>query len=266
MLLGKGVLKKLNIKPGQKVQVLLPQLNDDLTIRPPKSLWLTVVGAVSVGGEVDNHIGYMHLTYAAEVMGVKHGAQGIQFRFHDAFLAPEITRELGFSFNQYVYVSDWTRTQGHLYQDIQLVRSVVFIALTLVIAVACFNIVSTLVMAVNEKQSEIAMLKTMGAENSMIIQIFMFQGIFNGLSGTALGVISGVLMAQNLSSIALFIEQLLGVQFLSGDIYFIDFLPSLLNWNEVYITAFIAIFLSIVATFYPAFKAAKIEPAKVLGH
>ena len=141
-----------------------------------------------------------------------------------------------------------------------------YIALSLVIAVACFNIVSTLVMAVNEKQSEIAMLKSMGAKNSLIISVFMLQGTFNGLIGTIVGVILGVLTATNLAAIARFIEDLLGVQFLSGDVYFINFLPSELNWNEVYFTALIALVLSIVATLYPAIKAARINPAKVLGH
>jgi lipoprotein-releasing system permease protein len=121
-------------------------------------------------------------------------------------------------------------------------------------------------MAVNEKQSEIAMLKSMGAKNSLIILVFMLQGTFNGLIGTVVGVILGVLMATNLAGVARFVEDLFGVQFLSGDVYFIDFLPSELNWNEVYFTALIAIVLSVLATIYPAVKAAKINPAKVLGH
>lgn len=266
LLLGKGVMSQLNIKPGQQVQLLVPQVNKDLAIKAPKSVWLTAIAPISIGGEVDNHVGYMHMEYAADIVGVTHGAQGIQFRLKDAFQAPVVIRELGFNFDQYVYISDWTRTQGHLYQDIQLVRGIVLIALSLVIAVACFNIVSTLVMAVKEKQSEIAMLKTMGAENSLIIRTFMLQGVVNGVMGTAIGVLLGVLVAQNLSDIAVKIEQLLGVKFLSGDIYFIDFLPSQLNWNEVYLTTTIAMVMSVVATLYPAFQAAKVEPAKVLGH
>ena len=121
-------------------------------------------------------------------------------------------------------------------------------------------------MAVNEKQSEIAMLKSMGAKNSLVISVFMLQGTFNGLIGTIVGVILGVLTSINLAAVARFIEDLLGVQFLSGDVYFINFLPSQLNWNEVYLTALIAIVLSVLATLYPAIKAARINPAKVLGH
>ncbi|MFQ3236112.1 MAG: lipoprotein-releasing system permease protein [Paraglaciecola sp.] len=136
----------------------------------------------------------------------------------------------------------------------------------MVIGVACFNIVSTLVMAVNEKQTEIAMLKTMGAKDSMIISVFVLQGLINGLIGTVVGITAGVLMALNLAQVAKGIEHLTGTQFLSGDIYFIDFLPSQLNWHEVYLTAIIALTLSFLATLYPARKAARVDPATVLGH
>ena len=147
-----------------------------------------------------------------------------------------------------------------------MVRVVVYITLILVIGVACFNIVSTLVMAVNEKQSEIAMLKTMGTTEQKIILVFMLQGFINGIIGTAIGVTCGVLMALNLTSVAQGIERLTGFHFLSGDIYFINFLPSALKWHEVYITAFIALALTIIATVYPARKAASVNPAEVLGH
>lgn len=266
VLLGKGAMAKLGLEVGDRVQLLLPQISQDLSIRAPKTLWLNVIGSISIGGELDNHIGYMHLTLASQTLGVAHGAQGLRFRYYEPFAAPELTREIGYAFTQDVYMSDWTRTQGHLYQDIQLVRVVVYITLILVIGVACFNIVSTLVMAVNEKQTEIAMLKTMGAKDSLIIGVFVLQGVINGLIGTTVGIFTGVLMALNLAQVAKGIERLSGIQFLSGDIYFIDFLPSQLNWHEVYLTAIIALTLSLLATWYPARKAARVDPATVLGH
>jgi lipoprotein-releasing system permease protein len=266
VLIGRGAMEKLDLKIGDKVQLLLPQISDDLSLKAPKTLWLNVLGSISIGGELDNHIAYMNLKLTASTLGITNGAQGIRFRYTDAFQAPYITREIGFDFGQAVYMSDWTRTQGNLYQDIQLVRAVVYIALTLVIGVACFNIVSTLVMAVNEKQAEIAMLKSMGATDFLIIGIFMLQGLINGLIGAIIGVFSGVLIALNLAEVAQVLEQMAGIQFLSADIYFIDFLPSQLNWNEVYFTFFVAIFLSFLATLYPARKAAQIKPARVLGH
>ena len=265
-MLGIGLMQKLGLSVGDKVQILLPQLSEDLSLNAPKTLRLTIIASLDMGGELSNHLGYMHMSLAAQAQNIKHGAQGIRLRYRDAFVARELTREIGYELTPEVYMSDWTINDGNLYQDIQLVRAVVYIALSLVIAVACFNIVSTLVMAVNEKQSEIAMLKSMGAKNSLIISVFMLQGTFNGLIGTVVGVILGVFTAVNLAAVARFIENLLGVQFLSGDVYFINFLPSELNWNEVYLTAIIAIMLSVLATLYPAMKAARINPAKVLGH
>ena len=265
-LLGIGLMEKLGLAVGDKVQILLPQLSEDLSLSAPKTLRLNVVASLDMGGELSNHIGFMHMSLAAQAQNIQYGAQGIRLRYRDAFVAQQLTRDIGYNLKPEVYMSDWTIKNGNLYQDIQLVRAVVYIALSLVIAVACFNIVSTLVMAVNEKQSEIAMLKSMGAKNSLIISVFMLQGSLNGLMGTGGGVILGVLMANNLAAVARFIEDLLGVQFLSGDVYFINFLPSELHWNEVYFTALIAIVLSILATLYPAIKAARINPAKVLGH
>ena len=161
-------------------------------------------------------------------------------------------------------MSDWTRTQGHLYNDIQLVRAVVYIALILVIGVACFNIVSSLVMAVREKQAAIAILKTMGATDALIRSIFIFQGAINGVVGITVGVALALLVTPNLSSIVLFVENALGIEVLSGDIYFIDFLPSELQWQDVLITTFVALSLCIMATLYPAQKAAKISPSSSL--
>ncbi|AWL11689.1 Lipoprotein-releasing system transmembrane protein LolC [Saliniradius amylolyticus] len=263
VLLGEGVMDELKLNPGDKVQVLLPRLGED-KFSAPKSVWLTVAGSLHIGGELDNHMGLVHLSLAAETAGIDSGAQGLEFGFADPYQAPRLMRRIGFDFPQHVYISDWTRTHGHLYQDIQLVRMVVYLALTLLIAVACFNIVSTLVMAVNEKRGEIAMLKTMGASHGMIIKVFMLQGLLNGLIGTLVGSAVGVLLALNISDLVLWLENLIQVRLLSGDIYFIDFLPSQLKWDDVGITMFIALALSTIATLYPAIKAARVAPAKVL--
>lgn len=266
VLLGKSVLKQLGLSVGDKVQVLLPKPNAELKLTAPASLWLTVSGEINIGGDLDSFLAFMHLDLAASTLDVTHGATGISFRYNDPFIAAYKTRELGYQLSQHVYISDWTRTHGHLYQDIQLVRTVVYIALTLVIAVASFNIVSSLVMSVREKQSEIAMLKTMGAKSRTIASVFVLQGVINGVIGTVLGAALGILAALNLSSIAGVVESLLGFKVLSGDIYFIDFLPSQLIWSDVWLTVVIALVLSVVATLYPAIKASKVAPAAVLGH
>ncbi|GAA6183250.1 lipoprotein-releasing ABC transporter permease subunit [Aliiglaciecola sp. 2_MG-2023] len=265
VLLGRSIMQQLAVNVGDKVQLVLPQISDDLSFSAPKTVWLNVAGEIAIGGELDSQIGFMHIKLAADTLGTVTGAQGLRFRFDDPFIANSAIREFGFSFTQHVFMSDWMRTQGHLYQDIQLVRAVVYVALTLVIGVACFNIISTLVMAVSEKRAEIAMLKTMGARDKLIIQVFVLQGAVNGIIGTLVGVICGVLLAEYLTPIAIFIENVSGVKFLSGDVYFIDFLPSQLRWSEVFFTALIAICLSLLATIYPAFKATKINPAEALG-
>jgi lipoprotein-releasing system permease protein len=164
-----------------------------------------------------------------------------------------------------VYISDWTRTQGHLYQDIQLVRTVMYLVLVLVIGVACFNIVSTLVMAVRDKASEIAILMTMGLSRLAVMGIFMVQGALNGLLGCGLGGIIGISVALNLSAIASSVEQLLGIQLLSADVYFVDFLPSELHFSDAVLVIVMAFVMSLIATLYPAWKASQIAPAQALA-
>ena len=264
LIVGKGILSSMELAIGDTVQILIPQATHDLTFKAPRSITLKISGVMSVGGELDNQLGLMHLETASEAIGITAKAQGIQFTLNDPFSAYDTMRDIGYSYPQAVYMSDWTRTQGHLYNDIQLVRAVVYIALTLVIAVACFNIVSSLVMAVRDKQAAIAILKTMGATDRLIRNTFVMQGVINGFIGITIGVTLALLVAPNLSDIVRFIETALGVEILSGDIYFIDFLPSSLHWQDVVITVVVAMFLSVGATLYPAHKAAKVSPSSAL--
>ena len=264
LIVGKGIMSSMGLSIGDTVQILIPQTTQDLTFKAPRSITLTIAGTLSVGGELDNQIGLMHLELASESLGIRSKAQGIQFTLNDPFSAYDTMRDIGYSYPQAVYMTDWTRTQGHLYNDIQLVRAVVYIALTLVIAVACFNIVSSLVMAVRDKQAAIAILKTMGATDRLIRRIFVLQGVINGFLGIVVGVAMALLVAPNLSNIVRFIETTLGVEILSGDIYFIDFLPSSLYWQDVVITVVVAMILSVGATLYPAQKAAKVSPSSAL--
>jgi lipoprotein-releasing system permease protein len=264
LIVGKGIMSSMGLKIGDTVQVLIPQTTQDLTFKAPRSITLSVSGVLSVGGELDNQLGLMHLKTASEAIGIASQAQGIQFTLKDPFSAYDTMRDIGYNYPQAVYMSDWTRTQGHLYNDIQLVRAVVYIALTLVIAVACFNIVSSLVMAVRDKQAAIAILKTMGATDRLIRNAFVLQGVINGVIGISVGVLLALLVAPNLSGIVRFIEVAIGIEILSGDIYFIDFLPSDLHWQDVVVTVVVAMFLSVGATIYPAQKAAKVSPSSAL--
>lgn len=205
------------------------------------------------------------MNYAAKLLKLDQGVSGVRIKVKNVFEAPMLIRELGYSQEQYVYISDWTRTQGHLYQDIQLVRMVMYLVLALVIAVACFNIVSTLVMAVRDKQSEIAILLTMGMKKSSVMLIFIVQGALNGVLGCIIGSILGVTIALNLSDIAKGIESVLGIQLLSADVYFIDFLPSQLVANDVITVVSLAFLMSLIATLYPAWKASQTPPVSALA-
>ncbi|GFD69650.1 lipoprotein-releasing ABC transporter permease subunit [Alteromonas sp. KUL106] len=264
LIVGKGILREMGLAIGDKVQILIPQTTQDLSFKAPRSIPLEIAGVLSVGGELDYQLGLMHIETASEAIGITSKAQGLQFTLNDPFSAYNTMRDIGYNYPQAVYMSDWTRTQGHLYDDIQLVRAVVYIALSLVIAVACFNIVSSLVMEVRDKQASIAILKTMGASDSLIRNTFVLQGVINGIVGISVGVALALLVAPNISDIVRVIESGLGVEILSGDIYFIDFLPSSLHWQDVVVTVIVAMVLSVGATLYPAQKAVNISPSSAL--
>ncbi len=262
--LGTGIIEKLNLKVGDKVQLLLPSASKDLSFTAPKVVWLTVLGGINLGGEVNDFVGIMQKQTLSIALDVSKGATHIEFQLADPFSARSIIREYGNAFSQAVYMSDWTLTNGHIYQDIQLVRVVIYIALILVICVACFNIVSSLVMSVKEKTGEIAMLKTMGAQDSFIRLIFVVKGLINGVYGATIGTSVGILVAIYLNEIGGFIETITGFQLLADGIYFINYLPSDLHIADVVLTYFVAIVLCVIATLYPAAKAANIQPASAL--
>lgn len=222
IVLGKGLADALGLSLGNTLSLYTPNLASQSTGRglgSAKSHQFKVAGIFALGGELDLTTAYISLDYGAELLGLGDGVSGIRIKVDDVFAAPQLIRTLGYSQSQYMYLSDWTRTQGHLYQDIQLVRAVMYLVLALVIAVACFNIVSTLVMAVRDKQSEIAILLTMGMAKATIMGIFVVQGALNGLLGCLIGAGLGITLALNLSAIASGIEQLFGVQLLSADVY-----------------------------------------------
>jgi len=269
IIIGAGVAKKLSVKLGDKVQILLPSNN--VTTNPnvfsaPINRYVEIVGIFKFGGVVDETLAYVSLIQAADIKNYKSGeTQSIRLKFDDVFAAPNIISDIAYKFDHYVYIKDWTRTQGHLFNDIQMVRMIMFIVLVLVIAVASFNIVSTLIMAVNNKKGDIAILKTMGASSKLIMLTFIYQGLVNGLLGSVIGGFLGVFLALNLADIIVFMEHLFSLTLLSADVYFIDHIPSHLHMPDVYITVITALIMSLLATIYPAWRATKVEPAQVLG-
>ncbi|MGL4475897.1 MAG: FtsX-like permease family protein, partial [Shewanella sp.] len=264
IVLGQSLLNKLGLKLGDSLSLYIPNQGGK-GLAQARSLRFVVAGSFDFGGEIEQSLGYISMAYAQQVMELGNNVSGVRIRTDNVFAAPSLIRELGYQQTQYLYLSDWTRTQGHLYQDIQLVRMLMYLVLALVIAVACFNIVSTLVMAVRDKTSEIAILMTMGCRRFQIMSIFMVQGLMSGVIGTVIGGSVGVLLALNLSAISNGIESLFNVKLLASDIYFIDSLPSQLQWGDVNLVVAIALIMSFIATLYPAWRASKVLPATALN-
>lgn len=267
IVLGESLLTKLGLEVGDTLALYVQDIDPDAagSLRAAKSHRFVVSGTYHLGGELELTTAYIPLQYAAQILNMNNGVTGVRISVDKVFDAPVKVRELGYAQKQSVYISDWTRTQGHLYQDIQLVRTVMYLVLVLVIGVACFNIVSTLVMAVRDKASEIAILMTMGLSRLAVMGIFMVQGALNGLLGCGLGCIIGISVALNLSAIASSVEQLLGIQLLSADVYFVDFLPSELHVSDAVLVIVMAFVMSLIATLYPAWKASQIAPAQALA-
>ena len=265
IILGQGIIKDLGLALGDKVHLMLPQPAVNGRLTTPKSVSFTLAGAFKFGGKIDYTQAYINLDDARNITGSAQGVDGIRLKFADVFSAQLTTRQVALAANKHVYVSDWTRTQGHLYTDIKMVKLITYIVLFLVIGVASFNIVSTLVMAVQDKESEIAILLTMGLTQARVMRIFIVQGMLNALLGCLLGGVSGYLVATNLAAIMATIESLFGLQFLSGDVYFIDFLPSQFQWQDLALLIGVTLVISFVATLYPARKAAGFKPALVWG-
>lgn len=266
IVLGQGIATELGVAVGDQVQLMLPQLSSDGTLAKQQNVTVEVVAVVGIGGQLDYQQVWVDLTALGQWLQLPAGAvEGLAFKIHDIFAAADIARELGNQSQDYVYMLDWTRTQGHLYQDIQLVRSILYLVLALVIMVACFNIVATLVMAVREKESDIAILLTMGTPPAVVVRAFMWLGWLNGIKGTLYGAVAGLLLAWQIEAIYRLASQLFGWQLLDPTIYFIDYLPSKIEWSDVGLTVGVALVLSLFATFYPAQRAAKVQPAMVLG-
>ncbi|RUO44394.1 lipoprotein-releasing system transmembrane subunit, LolC/LolE family [Aliidiomarina taiwanensis] len=265
VLLGAGLADNLGIQVGDKLMVIVPEVTPHGgTNRAPKRLWLTYKGAFAFGGELDFRQAYMHLGRAQQLMGVEDAANAVRLRVNDVYAAPHIAADVGFELSEYAYMHDWTRSQGHLYRDIQMVRTVMYIVLFLVLAVASFNIVATLMMQVEEKRAAIAILKTMGAADSLILRTFVWQGALNGIPGAFVGALLGWLMATELPSILQGLEQLLGHSLLAGDIYFVNRIPVDVQGADIVLVTGTALLMSLLATLYPAYRASQLAPAASL--
>ncbi len=267
IVLGSELAAHLKVALGDKVTVTLAEG----TVTPagiiPRSKRFTVSGIYRVGMfEFDRRLAFVHLDDARRLFRVGDNVSGLRLAVTDLFAAPEIVREVALEAGGGVLVSDWTRRHVNFFRSIQITKSILFVILLLVIAVAAFNIVSTLVMVVKDKQSDIAILRTIGAQPGEILRIFITQGTVIGVTGTLAGLLLGVVLTLNLENIVAFFESTFGIKFLAADVYFISDLPADLRWPDVWKVSGIALLLALLSTLYPAWRGARTSPAEALRY
>ncbi|UOA08966.1 lipoprotein-releasing ABC transporter permease subunit [Methylobacter sp. S3L5C] len=267
IVLGVELAKYLGVMTGDKITVISPQINSTPAGIVPRMRRFTVVGVFQVGMyEYDRNMALINIEDASKLFRLEGSVSGLRIKLDDLFNAPQITRSLATALYDEYQVSDWTLAHNNFFKAIQTEKRVMFIILLLIVAVAAFNIVSTLVMVVTDKRGDIAILKTQGLTSGSVMGIFMVLGSIIGVVGTALGTLGGVLLALNVETIVPAIEKLFHVQFMAADVYYISELPSKLVWSDVYAIAGMAFFLSLLATIYPAWQASRINPAEVLRY
>ena len=267
IVLGIELAAALGVGVNDKVTVTLPEGRVTPAGIVPRTKRFTVSGIYRVGMyEYDRRLAFIHLADAQKLYRLGDAVSGVRLAVTDVFAAPEIVREVALENGVLVLVNDWTRRNVNFFRSIQITKTILFVILLLVVAVAAFNIVSTLVMVVKDKQADIAILKTIGALPGTILRIFVTQGSVIGTIGTAFGVLAGVLLALNLEAVVGGIESLFRIKLLAADVYFISDLPAELRWADVATIAGIALVLAVLSTFYPAWMASRTAPAEALRY
>lgn len=267
VVLGVELAAALRVGVGDKVTVTLAEGMVTPAGVVPRTKRFTVSGLYRVGMfEFDRRLAFINLQDAQRFYRKKDSVTGVRLAVTEIYAAAAIVREVALDIGSVVLVSDWTRAHVNFFRSIQITKSILFVILLLVIAVAAFNIVSTLVMVVKEKQSDIAILRTIGARPSSILRIFVTQGSVVGIVGTLAGIAAGIVLSLNLESIVTFLESVFGIKFLAADVYFISDLPSELRSADVLRIGGIALVLALVSTIYPAWVAARTAPAEALRY
>lgn len=267
IVLGVELARALGVVAGEKVVLVAPQGQVTPAGILPRLKQFTVVGIFAVDHyEYDSGLALVHLEDAQKLFRFDDAVSGVRLKLKDLFQSKTVARELSNELGADVYISDWTMQHANFFRAVQIEKRMMFLIIFLIIAVAAFNIISSLVMAVKDKQSDIAILRTLGAEPKSITRIFMVQGAVIGIVGTVLGLIGGVSLALNVDVVVPFMENMLGIKFLAKDVYYISDLPSDLQVPDVVITGVISLVLSLLATIYPSYRAAKVNPAEALRY
>ena len=267
IVLGEELAKALGVSMGQRVVIVTSLRTTTPAGVMPRMRAFKVVGLFRAGMyEYDRNLAYVHIADAARLYRMGDDVTGLRLKLADMFAAPRVVRELAVALGGGYYVDDWSRKHATFFRSIQLTKSALFIILLLVVGVAAFNIVSTLVMVVKDKRTDIAILRTVGASPRSILSIFMTQGVAIGVIGTLSGVLLGVLISINLEALVHGLEALLGQHFLDAKVYFITDLPALVEWSDVLKISLTSFVLCCISTLYPSWRAARTQPAQSLRH
>jgi len=267
IVLGSELARALGARMGDKVVVMAPQGQVTPAGVVPRLKQFTVKGIFEVGMyEYDYGLALVNMDDAARLYRMGDRVSGVRLALKDLYRAPQVAHDLLDVVHGDVYISDWTRQHANFFRAIQIEKNVMFIILLLIVAVAAFNIVSTLVMAVTDKQADIAILRTLGASPASIMKIFIVQGALIGTIGMAMGVAGGVALALNIDVVVPAIERLFGIHFMAKDVYYISELPSKLEVRDVVYIASVSFILTLLATLYPSYRASKTNPAEALRY
>ena len=267
IVLGSELASRLGVGIGDRITLITPSTNVSPAGILPRLKRFTVAGVFEVGMfQYDSALVLIHLRDAAKLYRFDEAVSGVRLRLDDMFIAPRVAEEISGKLGERYWVSDWTRSHTNYFRALKIEKTAMFIILLLIVAVAAFNIISTLVMVVTDKQGDIAILRTLGISPASVMGIFVVQGVVIGLVGTLLGIAGGVSLALNIDTIVPAIEQTFGIQFLPSSVYYISELPSELRWSEVGTIATLAFVLSMLATIYPAWRASRVQPAEALRY
>lgn len=267
VVLGIEVARSLGLRIGDKVTLVAPQGLVTPAGMVPRLKQFTLGGVFQVDHyEYDAGLALLNMEDAQKLYQTGDRISGVRLKLDDLFAAPQVARELGASLGPDLYTTDWTRSHVNFFRAVDIEKRMMLIILTLIVAVAAFNIVSTLVMLVTDKQADIAILRTLGASPGSVMQIFVVQGLVLGVAGTLLGAVSGVLTAWNIDVIVPAIESVLGFKFLAKDVYFITELPSEVRWPDVGMIVLMSFVVSLLATLPPSWRAARVNPAEALRY
>lgn len=267
IVLGADLAASLGLVLGDKVTVIVPQGVVTPAGMLPRMKQFTVVGLFSIGMyEYDAGLALMNIRDAARLYRLGDAVSGLRLKLADMDRAPWVTRELAGRLVGDYYIADWTMSHANFFRAVAIEKRMMFIILLLIVAVAAFNIVSTLVMAVTDKQSDIAILRTLGASPASIMKVFMVQGSLIGVIGTLVGVLTGVLLAVNIETVVPMLERAIGLDLFPADVYYISELPSRVVWSDVATIGGVSLLLAFLATLYPSWRAARIQPAEALRY